>query len=42
MLFRSHHVALDCDHDTVLVTVDQAGAACHTGAHSCFDVDPLV
>ena len=36
------HVALDCDHDTVLVTVEQTGAACHTGAHSCFDVDPLI
>lgn len=34
-------VALDCDADTLLVTVEQVGAACHTGAHSCFDVDPL-
>jgi phosphoribosyl-AMP cyclohydrolase len=33
--------ALDCDGDTVLVTVDQHGPACHTGAHACFDVDPL-
>ncbi len=33
--------ALDCDADTILVTVDQVGNACHTGAHSCFDVDPL-
>ena len=33
--------ALDCDADTLLVQVDQIGAACHTGAHSCFDVDPL-
>lgn len=39
---KVHHVALDCDHDTVLVTVEQTGAACHTGAHSCFDVDPLI
>jgi phosphoribosyl-AMP cyclohydrolase len=23
------------------VTVEQVGAACHTGAHRCFDVDPL-
>jgi phosphoribosyl-AMP cyclohydrolase len=30
-------VALDCDGDALLVTVDQVGAACHTGAHSCFD-----
>jgi len=33
--------ALDCDADTILVTVEQHGPACHTGAHACFDVDPL-
>ena len=33
--------ALDCDDDTLLVQVDQVGAACHTGARRCFDVDPL-
>lgn len=33
--------ALDCDGDTLLVRVDQVGVACHTGARSCFDVDPL-
>ncbi len=33
--------ALDCDGDTVLVQVEQVGVACHTGARSCFDVDPL-
>jgi phosphoribosyl-AMP cyclohydrolase len=33
--------AFDCDADTLLLTVDQVGAACHTGAHACFDVDPL-
>ena len=30
-------VALDCDGDALLVRVDQVGAACHTGARSCFD-----
>ncbi len=35
-------VALDCDGDTVLVRVDQLGAACHTGNHTCFDADILV
>lgn len=30
-------VALDCDGDVVLVQVDQVGAACHTGARTCFD-----
>lgn len=33
--------ALDCDGDTLLVQVEQQGPACHTGAHSCFDVGPL-
>ena len=33
--------ALDCDGDTLLVTVDQVGAACHTGTRTCFDADVL-
>ncbi|QPZ39979.1 phosphoribosyl-AMP cyclohydrolase [Paramicrobacterium chengjingii] len=33
--------ALDCDADTLLVSVEQIGAACHTGAHTCFDADVL-
>jgi phosphoribosyl-AMP cyclohydrolase len=34
-------VALDCDGDALLVTVDQVGAACHTGDRSCFDAGAL-
>ena len=30
---------LDCDHDTVLLAVEPAGPACHTGAASCFRDD---
>ena len=29
-------IAVDCDADTILLTVDQIGAACHTGHKSCF------
>ena len=28
---------LDCDGDAIVVLVDPAGPACHTGARSCFD-----
>lgn len=27
---------IDCDGDTLLLKVDQAGPACHTGAPTCF------
>lgn len=37
-----HEVRLDCDGDTVLLIVDQTGPACHTGTHTCFDVDRLL
>jgi phosphoribosyl-AMP cyclohydrolase len=29
-------MALDCDQDTLLIRVNPAGPACHTGATSCF------
>ncbi|WP_285043240.1 phosphoribosyl-AMP cyclohydrolase [Plantibacter sp. LMC-P-059a] len=34
-------VSYDCDGDTLLVEVDQLGAACHTGTRSCFDARSL-
>ncbi len=37
-----HEVRLDCDGDSVLLIVDQEGAACHTGTHTCFDTDVLL
>jgi phosphoribosyl-AMP cyclohydrolase len=40
-LQRVKSVALDCDGDALLVTVDQVGAACHTGDRTCFDADRL-
>jgi len=32
---------LDCDGDTLLIAVEQVGAACHTGDRTCFDADAL-
>jgi phosphoribosyl-AMP cyclohydrolase len=29
-------VRIDCDNDTILLLVEQIGAACHTGNKSCF------
>ena len=29
-------IAFDCDGDTLLIQVEQVGAACHEGYHSCF------
>jgi phosphoribosyl-AMP cyclohydrolase len=29
-------IAFDCDGDTLLIQVDQVGAACHEGFKSCF------
>jgi len=34
-------VALDCDGDSLLVRVDQVGAACHTGDRTCFQAGAL-
>jgi len=32
-------LALDCDRDAIIMLVNPAGPACHTGAVSCFDVE---
>ncbi|BCP57274.1 phosphoribosyl-AMP cyclohydrolase [Streptococcus parasuis] len=34
-------IKTDCDNDTLLVSIRQTGAACHTGAYSCFFNDIL-
>lgn len=28
---------MDCDGDTILLSVEQTGPACHTGTRTCFD-----
>ncbi len=33
---RVVELRVDCDQDAVWIRVEQAGAACHTGRHSCF------
>jgi phosphoribosyl-AMP cyclohydrolase len=33
---RVVELRLDCDQDAVWIRVEQSGAACHTGRHSCF------
>lgn len=35
-VMRVRSITADCDGDTLLIQVEPAGAACHTGATSCF------
>ncbi len=35
-VLRVREVWVDCDGDTLLLKVDAAGPACHTGERSCF------
>ncbi len=35
-VLRVRQIMVDCDADTLLLLVDPAGPACHTGAVSCF------
>ena len=39
---RVREVRLDCDGDTILLTVEQTGGACHTGDRTCFDAHLLL
>jgi len=36
---RLVNLAMDCDRDALLVTVDPVGPTCHRGTRSCFDPD---
>jgi len=38
-VLRLRGLALDCDGDALLATVEPAGPACHRGTRSCFDPD---
>ncbi len=38
-VLRLRALALDCDGDALLATVEPAGPACHRGTRSCFDPD---
>jgi phosphoribosyl-AMP cyclohydrolase len=35
-VMRLREIYLDCDADTLLIRVDPAGPACHTGNKTCF------
>src|SRR5687768_11817308 len=35
------HIAVDCDADAIVISVEKAGPACHSGAASCFSDVPL-
>jgi phosphoribosyl-AMP cyclohydrolase len=34
-------IEIDCDSDSLLIKVREAGPACHTGSRSCFDTGTL-
>ena len=34
-------IEVDCDSDTLLIHVEEAGPACHNGTESCFDTETL-
>ena len=38
---RIQSIELDCDGDTLLIKVEEAGPACHNGTESCFDTKTI-
>lgn len=36
-----HSIEVDCDADTLLIQVSEAGPACHNGSESCFDTQTV-
>lgn len=40
-VLRLVDIAVDCDGDALLVTVDPVGPTCHRGTRSCFDPDAV-
>ncbi len=38
-VLRLHGLAVDCDGDAILLTVDPAGPTCHRGSRSCFEAE---
>ncbi len=40
-VLRVRDVAMDCDADTLLWTVDPSGPACHTGTATCFETEAV-
>jgi phosphoribosyl-AMP cyclohydrolase len=36
-----HSIEVDCDADSLLIQVTEAGPACHNGTESCFDTQTI-
>jgi len=40
-LLKVVSIDLDCDQDSILLSVEPVGPSCHTGSESCFDSSKL-
>ncbi|MEY4437028.1 MAG: hypothetical protein RL100_492 [Actinomycetota bacterium] len=38
---KVHQIEIDCDGDSLLLHVSEAGPACHNGTESCFDTGSI-